>query len=457
MQAPKAPPVYRPNGAVQPKPVAPPVYRPQAASPAVAQRKPAYPPVYHPQAQPVYRPQAQPVYRPQAQPVYRPQAQQIPARGVATVQAKAPVFPPVYRPQAAAPRTPGHAPAFPAPYRPQTPARIQPKTTESKMMIPRARAAAQPQGRVILRYKHLVEATAFPETRYSDDETMYVRGPQELYATEDLVRAANLDLARANSLIRLRYVGGERPPIFLTHLGRVYPEIDRGRAAQFQRTQASENRSVNPDAPFSTLSDCHVTSQMVMGSLDSQRGSSLEVANLGLGGLVKPTEGGEPIANRLATGVIGDWTTYKNSAKDQGGINERIPVEVGLALTQINHPGEKARASELGRDAWNFHWAGIILTTDTDYVILENFALDNLNLVWNDKWRFRMHGRLNPDQSFHRENASGRYATETTLTLAVRSVEPEPPRARSVRKKCSTCQAEFDTAEQLMKHKREAH
>jgi hypothetical protein len=45
------------------------------------------------------------------------------------------------------------------------------------------------------------------------------------------------------------------------------------RARQIQQIPASENRTVNLDAPFRTLSDCHITAQMVVGLVDSQLGT----------------------------------------------------------------------------------------------------------------------------------------------------------------------------------------
>jgi hypothetical protein len=323
-----------------------------------------------------------------------------------------------------------------------------------------------PRGRsgVVMRYKHLVEKTAFPETRYSDDESIYVRGPHELFATREVVDAANRKLLAASSMIQLRHAPGETSPNFLKHLGRVYIEVNRVRARQIQQIPASENRTVTLDAPFSTLSDCHVTSQMVMGSVDSQLGTTIEVASLP-GRTLKPESGGDPIGNRLANAVIkdvsgGGWESYRKMLREgvtPRGVNENAKIDVGLALTQVNSPYEKGQAEKVGKAAWNFHWAGIILESATDYVILENFALDSLRLVWNDDWRFRMHSKVNAVQSFHAENARGPYAVETTLTIAVQSTAAPPSQMTPGRKKCSLCPALFDTIVQVQEHKKAVH
>jgi len=318
---------------------------------------------------------------------------------------------------------------------------------------------------VIMRYRHLTEDRGgfgdwWEETRYSNDAMMYVRGPRELYASADVVTAANQKLTLARSLIRLRHVAGENPPDFLTNLGRVYLELDRPRVQEIRQIAASENRTVPDDQIANltkTLSDCHVTSQMVMGSVDSQRGTSLEVAFLGAGRTVVPVEGGEPIANRLATAVIGDWNQYRERGRNAAGINERAQIEVGLALTQVNDPVEKIQAGAQRLDKWNFHWAGIILETDSDYVILENFALDSLTLMWNEAWRFRMHSKVNADQSFHAENTRGPYATATTFTVAVKATPPLASRASAAGKKCTLCGAILPNIEALFQHKKTAH
>ena len=137
---------------------------------------------------------------------------------------------------------------------------------------------------VLMRYKHLVTDTQFPEMRYSDDEKIYVRGPHELYATAEVVEAANRKLIAVKSLIRLRHSPGETSPNFLKNLGRVYLATDRATAQAFQRNLASSIRGITEEqieTLTETVAECHVTSQMVMGSVDTRGGTSLEVAVLG--------------------------------------------------------------------------------------------------------------------------------------------------------------------------------
>jgi len=71
-----------------------------------------------------------------------------------------------------------------------------------------------------------------------------------------------------------------------------------------------------------------------------------------------------------------------------------------------------------GRDLWNFHWAGVIMKDESDYVSLENLSVENLN-VKNDLWYFAMYGPL--DQSFHSEAGKDPHVGQYPITLPMRS------------------------------------
>lgn len=55
------------------------------------------------------------------------------------------------------------------------------------------------------------------------------------------------------------------------------------------------------------------------------------------------------------------------------GINGGLAPQVGSALVQYSDPVEKASSVE---DKWNFHWAGVVMTDGSDYVTLENCAVE---------------------------------------------------------------------------------
>lgn len=97
------------------------------------------------------------------------------------------------------------------------------------------------------------------------------------------------------------------------------------------------------------------------------------------------------------------------------GINQFVVPKVGHALTQVNDETER---SESDKDLWNFHWAGIILVDDDDYVTLENLSVENEDVI-NSKWFFRMYGAK--EQSFHKANSSDAHVGQFPITLGFRS------------------------------------
>lgn len=133
--------------------------------------------------------------------------------------------------------------------------------------------------------------------------------------------------------------------------------------------------------------------------------------------------------------------TAKALFETEYGINGSIVPEVGQAITQVNDDYEKGQAEILGEEKWNFHWAGVILKDGTDYITLENCAVElgdataaenvinaamilqmnagnhNFNKTdqLNDRWYFRLYGQ--DDKSFHRENLASPNATPSAISL----------------------------------------
>ena len=121
------------------------------------------------------------------------------------------------------------------------------------------------------------------------------------------------------------------------------------------------------------------------------------------------------------------------------GINEALAPRLGTAITQVNDQAEKEQSEQ---DKWNFHWAGVIMRDGSDYVTLENCAVEldeataeeiRLNSdafqpnrtvtnqkyskqdLINERWYFKMHGV--GSQSFHSENLEDPHATPSVITL----------------------------------------
>lgn len=98
------------------------------------------------------------------------------------------------------------------------------------------------------------------------------------------------------------------------------------------------------------------------------------------------------------------------------GVNEALVPQVGHAISQINDEYERSQTQD--RDLWNFHWAGVVLVEDDDYVTLENLSVENEDTI-NAKWYFAMYGR--GAQSFHTTNKSDQHVGTMPLTLGFRS------------------------------------
>lgn len=132
----------------------------------------------------------------------------------------------------------------------------------------------------------------------------------------------------------------------------------------------------------------------------------------------------------------------------QFGVNGAAAPVVGTMLTQFNDPAEK---EALGGDRWNFHWAGVVMVDGSDYVTLENCAveleeataiemLENVDIytdnianpqlrgvrnqrdtkqdMLNNRWYFKLYGA--DAQSFHTEMLADPHATPSALTLPLR-------------------------------------
>ncbi len=88
------------------------------------------------------------------------------------------------------------------------------------------------------------------------------------------------------------------------------------------------------------------------------------------------------------------------------------------------------------KNAWNFHWAGVVLTDDRDFVTLENLSVEAANYA-NGKWYFAMYRRLqNPDDSSNDDNCSQTFHGQmlatggfgnVALTMSYKAFLPTPP------------------------------
>jgi hypothetical protein len=97
--------------------------------------------------------------------------------------------------------------------------------------------------------------------------------------------------------------------------------------------------------------------------------------------------------------------------------------DIGEGLAVINQPYERAEmqnAIENGEsnpdnEFWNYHFAGVVMKDDDDYVTLENYSVGN-DTVDNQEWIFQMYGT--GDQSFHAAMKSKKGIGKSALSLS---------------------------------------
>lgn len=99
------------------------------------------------------------------------------------------------------------------------------------------------------------------------------------------------------------------------------------------------------------------------------------------------------------------------------GINKYAKPQVGQGIA-INTESDMPGWTPTSPDDWNFHFAGVILTGDPDYVTLENYPGPGRNA---SSWFFWMYGPYSKGQSFH--NVHGAYGHGDKYTTMV--TQPE--------------------------------
>jgi hypothetical protein len=97
------------------------------------------------------------------------------------------------------------------------------------------------------------------------------------------------------------------------------------------------------------------------------------------------------------------------------GINRFASPEVGEGYT-ISTGG---RFYE-GKKTWNFHWAGVVMKSGGDNVVLENYAVGDSKKK-NSRWKFQMYGPPSKEgQTFHEQHEGMKQHGKTPTTMRVR-------------------------------------
>jgi hypothetical protein len=92
-------------------------------------------------------------------------------------------------------------------------------------------------------------------------------------------------------------------------------------------------------------------------------------------------------------------TDYEKTAFDRKvGINRFAAPEVGQGYTMSTGGNVKPGYE---KNTWNFHWAGVVMTSGGDRVTLENYAVGD-PMAQNSRWVFQMYGPPSKAmQTFH--------------------------------------------------------
>jgi len=406
------PPVYRPAVAQPKAPAGPPVYRPAVAQP----KAPAGPPVYRPV---VVQPKA-----PAGPPVYRP----------AVVQRKAPVGPPVYRPAVVQPKTP--APAVAAAAR-----------------VPAVRAATVPaRPAPVQRYTTYWAIRNWGglgrAMRVSDDGKMAVpdsaifQGTKILYATEDVIDAANQRLQVTGSPYRLdqlnETIQGRRPWTLRSYqtLYRVSPRDTRnavggvgvkGGSGDNLRTLENcsahglDSMGIGIDGPSQALSTRDFRIDVGNGQTVRNSGSSAHEFDSDLVAKRRIMEFIHRDKHGLGADVPVDLETVRDT---YAGLTraERLQYALQLGMNEYAMP-QVGEGIEALRAFGNFagfpmHFAAVVARSGNDYVTLENWAKTGEQRAPGDTvhasgaWYFRMYGVIktgyfwDDDQSYSGEHAA---------------------------------------------------
>jgi len=157
-----------------------------------------------------------------------------------------------------------------------------------------------------------------------------------------------------------------------------------------------------------------------------------------------PADGAAPVpANFRAVyrAICDDPDLYDRFSR-AFGVNAYAQPKVGEAVTQINDEGFRYAAMKGDKEAWNFHWAGVVLANDDgSFMTLENLSTENLTAV-NTDWYFALYKQPQPiprdgvaptgkkpddfkpaNESFHEVNKADAHVVSYPLTMVMQKHE----------------------------------
>ena len=177
------------------------------------------------------------------------------------------------------------------------------------------------------------------------------------------------------------------------------------------------NRITDTEGPSTTsLHRCNEMAKRVMGIHYNQgtkpklEGSKTEVSE-------RPAQ--------IAEHVLGAESAFEKTLKDPEFISsyaklderERDELARATGINEYADPkiGEAFQTHSVGETTkeWNYHWAGVVAKTGSDYVTLEDYNRDTETQASaargedvGTSWFFQMYGKEIKEQTFHQSNAS---------------------------------------------------
>lgn len=262
--------------------------------------------------------------------------------------------------------------------------------------------------------------------RVSDDGNMAIensnltnRQPKVFYATAEVIEASNRKLLQVDSIVKLvrtshtiRVITGWWTPVKVLY--RVEPELSKD-----------------------PKQNCNDISEQVTGAFTEVRGANAVLSTV------------ERLLNEKNVDYrerARDYIRVSNEAPSRLrrlGANQHARAGVGEAymITSIGKPEREEGKSawirdipsgELRKVGWPYHFAGVVASSGSDTITLENYARgDDRKNKYDPRWYFQMYGG-SYGQSFHEQHAATRQYSNA-LTVVAPQEDQELPNLGRIR------------------------
>jgi hypothetical protein len=266
-------------------------------------------------------------------------------------------------------------------------------------------------------------------TRVADDGTMAVAqdgrlGGPRFWADPGRVTASNKALTKAGSVIRLK-----------PGPGTLTGTAPNGKVVTLTEVQP-ENVSNSTAGPTMEIwADCGKSARDVFG-VGGGTGKNYDdvTTTYEIDAKQQKTSASSPEAmkNEIFENTLGykwywfnsaeaGWEAYKKMTPAERDrfdrrtkINAYATPEVGEGFTMSS-----GGSPFPGVSMWNFHWAGVVMTTADDRVTLENYSVSR-PMEQNSRWKFQMYGpQSKSGQTFHEQHLATKQHGDMPITMRV--------------------------------------